>query len=175
MELGAIVPGTLFTGDGFSYILEVMRMRKKALKIGILVLAAAFLLAQTIRTERSNPPISSDISCDPGVRSLLRKACYDCHSNETIWPWYSGIAPFSWLVTNDVREARRHLNFSEWGGYDSDTRLYKLKGIAEEVREGEMPLWYYSIVHKGARLDAAERDRILSWAEAASQSAEPKR
>jgi hypothetical protein len=151
-----------------------VRSHRKGLKIGILILAVAFLLAQAIRIEESNPPVSSDLSCDPLVKSLLHRACYNCHSNETVWPWYSNIAPVSWLVASDVREARQHMNFSEWGTYDSDTRFYKLKGIAEEIEEGGMPLWYYSIVHKEARLNSAERDRIVGWAVAALESAAPK-
>lgn len=146
---------------------------KKVIKIGILAFAAVFLLSQAIRTDRSNPPVAADISCDPQIKLLLHRACYNCHSNETVWPWYSNLAPVSWLVASDVREARQHVNFSDWGDYDSSTRVYKLKGIAEVVQEGEMPLWYYSIMHKEARLDSAQRDRIIGWAVAASESVAP--
>ena len=156
-------------------MLAIVRDHRKVFKIGILFFAGALLLAQAIRPERSNPPVSSDISCDPQVKSLLHRACYNCHSNGTVWPWYSSIAPISWLVASDVSEARQHLNFSLWGTYDSGTRFYKLKGIEEEVGEAEMPLWYYSIMHKEARLSSAERDRIVDWAVGASESAAPER
>ena len=174
MKLWTGAAGFLFTLSHFSYILKNVRNPTKALKITILALAAAFLVSQAIRPERSNPPVSADISCDPAIKSLLHRACYNCHSNETVWPWYSEIAPVSWLVASDVREARQHLNFSEWGAYDRGTQFYKLRGIAQEIREGEMPLWYYALVHKEARLDSAERDRILNWAVSKSKSAAPK-
>ena len=138
---------------------------KSALKIPqmlVLAIVLIFLLAQGIRIDKSNPPVRSDLA-PVAVKPVLQRACYNCHSNETIWPWYSNVAPASWLVGMDVREGRDHLNFSEWGAYDSGTQSHKLRGIAEEVRGGEMPPWYYSLVHRGSRLSEAERTQILAW------------
>jgi hypothetical protein len=142
---------------------QSMRNVLKDAKIAALVLAAVLLLAQVIRMERSNPPVRYEISTNPAVQSLLRRACYNCHSNQTIWPWYSNIAPASWLVASDVHEGRQHLNFSEWGSYGGDKQSHKLNTIAEEIRDGDMPPWYYSLMHSESRLSSSERGQILSW------------
>jgi len=139
-----------------------MKRIPKALKIAALVCAVALLFAQLIRIETSNPPVRADLTAGP-VKPVLQKSCYSCHSNETVWPWYSGVAPASWLVGRDVREGRGHLNFSDWGNYDRDTRVHKLRDIADEVKEGAMPPWYYTLFHREARLSASGRDQILGW------------
>jgi len=133
------------------------------MRYGIFLFLAALLIAQFIRVERVNPPVRSDIHATPEIGSLLRNTCYNCHSNETVWPWYAHVAPVSWLVASDVSEARRHLNFSEWGSYDGDTQSHKLKAIAEEITDRAMPPWYYLMVHRGSRLSESERNNILSW------------
>jgi len=92
----------------------------------------------------------------PQTRELVRRACFDCHSNETQWPWYSWVAPVSWLVEHDVAEAREHLNFSEWDREQKDA-----DDAAEMVEEREMPLWYYLPAHPEARLSDAERAALL--------------
>ncbi len=148
-----------------------MRSFRKDAKIGILVIVAALLLAQSIRIEKSNPPVHNDISADPAIKPLLRRACYNCHSNETVWPWYSSVAPASWLVASDVNEGRRQLNFSDWEAYSQKVREEKLKAIADEMQEGDMPPWYYSLVHRDARLKSTEREQIRAWTAAAIESA----
>jgi Haem-binding domain len=140
-----------------------MRSIRDGIKKAAFVFVAVLFLSQAIRIDRSNPPVRSDLTARPGIKSLLQRACYNCHSNETDWPWYSGLAPASWLVGNDVQEGRRHLNFSEWGTYDSGTQSHKLRGIAEEVKGGGMPPWYYSLVHPDSHLNPSERDQILAW------------
>lgn len=141
-----------------------MRNARKIVKIAIFILVAVFVLAQAIRVERLNPPVQAEITADPAVKPLLRRACYDCHSNETVWPWYSNVAPASWLIASDVEEGRSNLNFSEWGSLGSDAQSHKLADIAEEVRDAEMPLWYYTLAHPEARLSPAERSKLLDWA-----------
>jgi hypothetical protein len=123
-----------------------------------------------IRIDRSNPAVYSDLDADPSVQSILRKSCYDCHSNETVWPWYSGLAPVSWLVGNDVKEGRRHLNFSEWSTLDERTRLHKKQEIGEEVKAGRMPPWYYLLMHSGSRLKPSEQDLITAWTSSAAEA-----
>jgi|WetSurMetagenome_2_1015567.scaffolds.fasta_scaffold78045_3 hypothetical protein len=149
-----------------------MRSFKKGAKIGLVILIAGLLVGQLIRLEKSNPPTRADSSIDVTVKPVLKRACYDCHSNETIWPWYSSVAPVSWLVASDVKEGRRHLNFSEWGSYPAVEQSHLRKHIAEEVEEGAMPPWYYSMMHRASRLEPAERDRIISWTAVASAPAE---
>lgn len=106
--------------------------------------------------DHTNPPVTGEPAWDsPETRALASRACFDCHSNETEWPIYSHVAPVSWLVQHDVEEARAALNFSEW------TRPQKEADEApEEVREGEMPLLAYRLIHAHARLTPAERDRL---------------
>ena len=140
-----------------------MRGFRKKVKIAVLILVAAFVLLQAIRIEKSNPPVRSDISADPAIKSILRRACYNCHSNETVWPWYSNVAPASWLIETDVNDGRRHLNFSEWGTYSSDTQSHKLEDIADEMGTGEMPPWYYTLAHSDSRLSSDERSQIQAW------------
>ena len=144
---------------------------RKGLKIAFFIFAAVVILAQFIRINKSNPPIRSEISAGPSIQPVLQRVCYNCHSNATVWPWYSNVAPVSWLVGNDVHEGRQHLNFSEWGTYDSGTQSHKLHGIAEEVAAGDMPPWYYSLVHREARLSSSERSWILAWTSEAEKAA----
>jgi len=94
----------------------------------------------------------------------LRRACYDYHSNETVWPWYSRIAPISFLLANDVKEGRSELNFSTWETYNDQRRARKLKEIVREVESGDMPPWYYVSLHPDTKLSPAERQAIISWA-----------
>jgi hypothetical protein len=141
-----------------------MKRGSQGLKIIILPLVVVLLLAQLIRIDKSNPPVRLALASG-SAKPVLQRVCYNCHSNETTWPWYSSIAPASWLVGRDVREGRSHLNFSEWGAYDSGMRSHKLRGIAEEVKSGDMPPWYYSFVHRDSRLRASERNQILAWVE----------
>jgi hypothetical protein len=134
----------------------------KAAGIAIVVL---FLGAQLIPVERSNPPVEQEIDAPQDVKAILKQSCYDCHSHETVWPWYSRVAPASWLVAYDVHEARKHLDFSAWNRYDAKKRAKKLDGIHEEVEEGDMPLWYYLLMHSDARLSPEQKSRLLQWAQ----------
>ena len=139
-------------------------------KIGLGVLAI-FAALQAVRFGRTNPPVSADLEAPPDVKSVLRRACYDCHSNETTWPWYTQVAPFSWLAHYDVSEGREAVNFSEWGAQGPEQRAKKRRESAESVAEGEMPPWYYLPAHPEARLSEADKALIARWA--ASQQEKP--
>lgn len=102
----------------------------------------------------SNPPVVAEPSWDPDTRALAERACFDCHSNQTRWPWYSDLAPVSWFVQHHVEEGREELNFSEW------TRGGATDELAEVVREGEMPPRSYTLMHPSARLSAAEQAKL---------------
>ena len=128
-------------------------------------LVAAFALAQLVPVERTNPPAEAEIVAPPEMRALLRRACYDCHSGETAWPWYAWVAPVSWLIAHDVNDGREELDFSRFESYDAAKQRKKLRESAKEVEEGEMPLWYYVLLHPGARLGAGERQRLVTWAD----------
>lgn len=104
-----------------------------------------------------NPPVVAEPNWDsPRTRELAQRACFDCHSNESTWPWYSNIAPVSWLVQRDVDEGRETLNFSEWG-----SGRYELEEIFEVIEEGEMPPLAYLLQHPDARLTAAEKNELV--------------
>jgi len=127
--------------------------------------AIAILVAQFVRVDRSNPAVPGDLSAPPVVKDALERACYDCHSNQTRWPWYSAVAPLSWGIHYEVDEGRRRLNFSSWTDYTSDrgTEDQKLDEVASLIASEAMPPWYYRAMHPGARLTAAERATITRW------------
>ncbi len=145
-------------------------MLKKILLIGVLVVAGGFLLMQLVPYGRnhSNPLAVSEPNWDsPETRVLAERACFDCHSNETVWPWYSNVAPISWLVYHDTVEGREHLNFSDW-----DATLAHWEGhgaaaempeeMAETIHEGEMPLPNYLIMHPEAKLTDTEKTALAN-------------
>lgn len=132
---------------------------KRAFWVG----AGLLLAMQLWPVERSNPPVSAEFDGPEPVRLILQASCYDCHSNETFWPWYAYVAPVSWLVAHDVDHAREHLNFSEWGALPDDEREELREEIWEEVEEGEMPLPVYLLLHSGAALDDDDRRTLESW------------
>ncbi|RKZ13708.1 hypothetical protein DRQ53_12940 [bacterium] len=140
------------------------------MKLALRILAIVFLLAQFVRPERTNPPVNPELvlqahlDVPAQVDALLRVACYDCHSNETQWPWYASVAPASWLCVRDTNGGRRHLNFSEWGNYPASKVEHKLEEIAEYVESGEMPLNVYMPLHPEARLTEEERRVLVEWA-----------
>ena len=133
------------------------------LVIGTLVVLAA---AQLVPVDRRNPEVRSDIDAPADVEAILRRSCYDCHSNETRWPWYSQVAPVSWLVARDVAEGRSHLNFSEWPVADFEARELELHEIEDEIVKGKMPLKIYLVMHRDARLTEQDRSVLAQWARA---------
>jgi hypothetical protein len=138
---------------------------KKLLKPRWVALLAAIVLVaiQLKPVSRSNPPIQSEIGTSNEIRDLLRRACYDCHSNETRWPWYSYVAPVSWLVVGHVDDARGHLNFSEWPAFDVEEQAHLFEEMWEEVSQGQMPLRSYTLMHRDARLSDEAREALLQW------------
>jgi hypothetical protein len=129
----------------------------------VLAVLAVLAAIQLKPVNRSNPPVQSALATSSEIEHLLRRACYDCHSNETRWPWYSYVAPVSWFVTGDVNEARSHLNFSEWPAFDMEEQEHLFEEMWEEVSEGQMPLWSYKLMHRDARLTDEERAALLQW------------
>lgn len=118
---------------------------------------------QLIPVQRDNPPVVSEPKWDSTqTRDLAKRACFDCHSNETVWPWYAYIAPASWLVTHDVQEARATFDFSEWSS------LYNGTGgeMGKAISEGVMPPASYLSMHPGARLTDAEKQQLIAGLQA---------
>ena len=124
---------------------------------------ALAVLIQVIPVSRVNPPVVADLAAPPEVKAILKASCYDCHSNETVWPWYSRVAPVSWLVASDTAEGRQHLNFSSWNQYSLDKQASLRARIAREVGKGDMPPWYYTIKHQDAKLTQGQRTTLASW------------
>jgi hypothetical protein len=136
---------------------------KKKLRLALVAAVAALALAQAVPVERTNPPVESEVQAPPAVKAALRKSCWDCHSNETVWGWHTKIAPISWLVAHDVNEGREHLNFSRWNAVDGERRLKLARKLPEEVGEGEMPMPIYLLAHPDAKPTDAERAAIVAW------------
>ena len=129
-------------------------MIRRIILITLAVGLALLLVIQFVPFGRHqiNPPVTGEPTWpEPAVRELAVRACFDCHSNETTWPWYARIAPVSWVVRNHVEEGRSTLNFSEW-----DHPQPGLREAAEVIGEGEMPPGYYRLIHPAANLSAAE-------------------
>jgi hypothetical protein len=136
---------------------------RKLLRRVLLAIPVILLGIQFVPIDRTNPAVGSEVPAPGDVRAVLRRACYDCHSNETVWPWYSRVAPVSWLVASDVHEARKHLNFSIWGEYSERRQRKKLEECSEQIDEGEMPLWIYLVVHRDASLSPQEKTLLQEW------------
>ena len=105
-----------------------------------------------------------DLKLPAEITSIFKRSCMDCHSSQTTWPWYSYVAPVSWLVERDVRRGRDHMNFSEWQQYTLQQRQKLLADVASAVKNGEMPLRQYTFIHRQAKLIDAERDLVYQWA-----------
>jgi mono/diheme cytochrome c family protein len=139
------------------------------------VAVAVLIVAQAIRPSRTNPPIGTalDISAEaalpPATMAVFRRACNDCHSNLTVWPWYSGVAPISWLVAYDVRAGREKMNLSEWGNYPAEHRAKLAQEMCKEVTEGEMPGPMYTLIHSQAKLTSADVQAVCSWSQTAQK------
>jgi hypothetical protein len=129
-----------------------------AKKTVIALAAVALIQLVPFGHQHSNPPVIQEPAWDsPQTRDLARRACFDCHSNRTAWPWYSNIAPVSWLTQRDVNGGRRSVNFSEWN------KPQRHAGhVIEEIRKGDMPLWFYLPLHSEARLTDEEKAALIA-------------
>jgi Haem-binding domain len=137
----------------------------------LLLLAVQFIPVNLPEVAKDNPgDIMKSGLVSQEVANLLKNSCYSCHSNETVYPWYSYVAPSSWLVKRDVMEAREELNFSTWSELDQRKMIKKLDDIASEVGEGNMPMPIYTLIHGSAKLNDTQRQLIVTWTEAAMDS-----
>ena len=126
---------------------------------GIIILLVIIIQFIPYGKNHTNPSVVAEPAWDsPQTRALFFRACSDCHSNETTWPWYSNVAPGSWLIQHDVNEGREHFNISKWGVQNRNEG----DEAAEEVKEGEMPPWFYVIAHSHAGLSKNEKDQFIA-------------
>ncbi len=108
--------------------------------------------------------ISSVVPVPDSVKQVLIKACYDCHSNNTRYPWYSYVQPIGWFLAGHIKEGKNFLNFSEFGSYTERKQMSRFDGIANNVRDDEMPLKSYTLIHRDARLAEKEKELLINWA-----------
>jgi hypothetical protein len=132
-------------------------------------LAACLLIIQFIQPahNRSNKLLETDITkafvIPANVQQVLKTSCYDCHSNNTNYPWYANIQPFGWLLASHIKEGKEELNFNEFGSYSLRRQKSKLKGIENSIRDGSMPLGSYTLMHKEALLSNEEKELLIDW------------
>lgn len=143
----------------------------KKWKLILPVVLGVFVVLQFFSAVPGNPPVSKDFIAatmpPASVAASVRAACYDCHSHETKWPWYSRVAPVSWLIASDVNEGREHLNFSNWPE-EAASAAKRLDRINEVLDYREMPPKKYTLIHTDARLTEVQRKELMDWADAAS-------
>lgn len=140
--------------------------RTKKIGLGIILVFVAIQLIQPAHN-KSEQVVSTDffnVYRVPGnVKTLLQNACYDCHSNNTNYPWYSNIQPMAWLMSNHIRAGKEELNFSVFGNYPARRQINKLKGIANQIKDGEMPIASYKMMHRSANLTKEDKVLIGNW------------
>ena len=149
-----------------------MKRSFKILRWLLILLAVVFVAIQFSRPARTNPPVNpahsieANLQVSPQVAAIFNRSCNDCHSNKTVWPWYTNVAPVSWFLVNHVNEGRQDMNLSEWGSYDKDKQSHRLRDICEQVQDGEMPLSTYTPLHPQAKLSPADVQTLCDWAKA---------
>ncbi len=145
-------------------------MKKKIL----IAVPVIFLLLQLIPVNRKNPDVKADLIADEKVKSILKKSCYDCHSNETVYPAYSYIFPVSVFLAHHIDEGREELNFSDWESFTAKKKFKKAEKIIEELDKNGMPLTSYTLIHRDAVLNSDEKNLIKSWAKSFDRDSEEK-
>jgi len=146
---------------------NIEKAKSRFVIVGIAM--AVIVAIQLIPVGPRDPAVSPSLSIyetqpvPASVRNVLQRSCADCHSNQTVWPWYSYIAPVSWIVANDVHRARGKMNLSEWGTYPPKKRADRLEMICDQVLNDEMPEGAYALVHRNARLTQEERETVCNW------------
>ncbi len=148
-------------------------MKKKYFLIGFV---AFLLIIQLFRIDKTNPTVDIKkdfiaISNPPQeIASIIKTSCYDCHSNESVYPWYANVAPVSWYLKNHIIEARNRVNFSEWADYRPDKAKRKLEACAEDIEEGYMPLSSYTLMHSNAKISSEQAKLVGQWFKDLSQN-----
>jgi hypothetical protein len=140
---------------------------RKRFRIIPLCLAGLFAVASVLTPPRKSSgaggPLLPGARIDAQVLGIIERSCQDCHSETTHYPWYSYVAPVSWLIQSDVARGRRRLNLSRWSDYPPLRRQRSLSEIANQVKDGEMPLFQYTLIHRNARLSPADVSAVFQW------------
>jgi Haem-binding domain len=145
------------------------RVRAKGIVVGSI---AILVLIQIIQPSRANPPVvpsrslEAHVEVPQGVQAVLKRSCYDCHSSETVWPWYSYVAPLSWYVAHDVNTGRSHVNFQNWEAQINEQEGKEHLGlVCKLIREGKMPPADYRVMHKGTDVSPEETKTVCAWSQ----------
>jgi heme-binding protein len=143
------------------------RPSAKSIVIGVVVILA---LIQLIPPSRTNPPVvasrslATHMDVPPDVQAVYKRACYDCHSSETVWPWYSHVAPVSWYVAHDVNVGRSHVNFQDWEAQENQKEALEHLGLTcKLMQEGKMPPADYLLMHQNAKVSQADISTVCAW------------
>ena len=152
-------------------------MNRTRVKWTLIVLAILLVLIEVIQPKRTNPPViasrslEAHVAVPEPVQTVLKRSCYDCHSNATVWPWYSHIAPVSWLVVDDVNTGRGHINFQDWEAQVNESEGKEHLGlICKEIRNRAMPLFSYRLMHKDSHLSAEDVNTVCAWSQTFASS-----
>jgi hypothetical protein len=144
-----------------------MNFLKKYLKWAFLFAMLVMAMLQFIQPAHTNPPVTNDFlaatAAPQNIAAMFHAACYDCHSNQTRWPWYSHLAPMSWQIAQDVSGGRGQMNLSEWPANDPKRAWKRMEDMSEEIDQQEMPLKKYTLIHADARLTADQRTALTQW------------
>jgi hypothetical protein len=144
----------------------------KILKIVCLALAVAFMVIQFIRPEENLnnqfPPngIRQRFAVPESVQAILRRSCYDCHSNNTVYPWYANVEPVGWWLNSHIRNGKRHVNYDEYGTYRPIRQFVRFRDLIEQIKKDDMPLRSFALIHQYARLTPTEKDLLIRWSTA---------
>lgn len=131
--------------------------------IGLLIIIQFFRIDKSVPEVNTNEDFITMENPPEEVKNILQKACYDCHSYATVYPWYAEVAPVSWWLADHIEEGREHLNLAAWGSFDLKRKKHKIDEMIEEVEEGEMPLKSYTIMHSDADLSDEEKELLITW------------
>lgn len=147
-------------------------MLKKILKTLLLIVICIFVIIQFFRPKKDTTihapemAIEGVVQVPSYVSQTLKKSCYDCHSDQTTYPWYWNVQPVGWFLANHIKDGKRHLNFSDFGSYNLRRKYKKLGEIKEEVEHGEMPMKSYTILHRDAGLTESQKAELYAWVDA---------
>ncbi|HEX8460574.1 MAG TPA: heme-binding domain-containing protein [Segetibacter sp.] len=153
-----------------------MKIFKKVLVFLLVILIVIQFIRPTknVSTAQSKNNIAQVYAVPANVNTIMEKACYDCHSNNTRYPWYSRLQPVAWWLNDHIKEGKRELNFDDFKSYSPRKQYNKLNEVIEQVKEGEMPLTSYTIVHTNAKLSDEEKNSLMNWADDIRKSMETK-
>lgn len=155
-------------------------MVRKILKWAAIIVALVFVGIQFMPTQMTNAAVDESrtvnarLRVTPEVNTILARSCNDCHTQQTRFPWYSRVAPFSWMLADHIREGRDHLNFSDWAAYDAEEQDVYLQNICRITKRGAMPIPSYLYIHRDAKLSGADVKTLCDWTQAERDRLETK-